>query len=110
MAGQWRRKNRVFQVATGNLGTEMIRRIAGHPDLELVGLHCYSPEKIGRDVGEIVGLSDIGVIATGSVDEIIAAAPDVMTFHGVFPDEQLYERVLEAGINVVTTADWITGH
>jgi 4-hydroxy-tetrahydrodipicolinate reductase len=27
----------------------------------------------------------------------------------VFPDEDLYVKVLEAGINVVTTADWITG-
>ena len=42
---------RVFQVATGNLGTEMIGRIQQHPDLELVGLHCYSPDKIGRDAG-----------------------------------------------------------
>ena len=23
---------------------------------------------------------------------------------------ELYEQVLEAGINVVTTADWVTGH
>ncbi|MEW1740053.1 dihydrodipicolinate reductase [Nocardia beijingensis] len=102
-------KVRVFQVATGNLGTEMIGRIRNHPDLELVGLHCYSPDKIGRDAGEIVGIGPIGVIATGSVEQIIAAKPDVLTFHGVFPDEDLYEKVLEAGINVVTTADWITG-
>ena len=34
---------RVFQVATGNVGSEMIKRIGHHPDLELVGLHCYSP-------------------------------------------------------------------
>jgi len=102
-------KVRVFQVATGNLGTEMIGRIRNHPDLELVGLHCYSPDKIGRDAGEIVGIDPIGVIATGSISEIIAARPDVLTFHGVFPDEDLYEKVLEAGINVVTTADWITG-
>lgn len=101
---------RVFQVATGNVGTEMIKRIGRHPDLELIGLHCYSPDKIGRDVGEIAGLDPIGVTATGSVDEIIAAKPDVLTFHGVFPDEDLYVRVLEAGINIVTTADWITGH
>ena len=47
---------RVFQVATGNVGSEMIKRISTHPDLELVGLHCYSPEKIGRDAGELVGL------------------------------------------------------
>ena len=47
--------------------------------------------------------------ATGTVEEIIAAKPDVLTFHGVFPDEDLYVKVLEAGINIVTTADWITG-
>src|SRR6478736_743047 len=75
---------RVFQVATGNVGSEMIRRIATHPDLELIGLHCYTTE-------------------------IIAAKPDVLTFHGVFPDEDLYVKVLEAGIDIVTTADWITG-
>lgn len=100
---------RVFQVATGNVGTEMIKRIAAHPDLSLIGLHCYTAEKIGRDAGEIAGLAPNGVIATGSVEEIIAAKPDVVTFHGVFPDEDLYVRVLEAGINIVTTADWITG-
>ncbi|MCB0927774.1 MAG: dihydrodipicolinate reductase [Mycolicibacterium insubricum] len=100
---------RVFQVATGNLGSEMIKRIAGDPDLELVGVHCYTPEKIGRDSGELVGLAPNGVRATGTVEEIIAAKPDVLTFHGVFPDEDLYVTVLEAGINIVTTADWITG-
>ena len=101
---------RVFQVATGNVGSEMIKRIQGHPDLELIGVHCYSPEKVGRDVGEIVGLPPIGVTATGTIEEIIAAQPACVTFHGVFPDVDLYERILEAGINIVTTADWITGH
>ncbi|SPM30614.1 dihydrodipicolinate reductase [Mycobacterium terramassiliense] len=105
-----RNRIKVFQVASGNVGSEMIRRIRSHPDLALVGLHCYSADKIGRDAGEIVGIPANGVIATGSVDDIIAARPDVVTFHGVFPDFDLYERVLEAGIDVVTTADWITGH
>jgi 4-hydroxy-tetrahydrodipicolinate reductase len=101
---------RVFQVGSGNVGGEMLRRIGSHRDLELVGLHSYSPDKVGRDAGEIVGMDPIGVLATGSVDEIVAARPDCVTFHGVWPDMDLYERVLEAGINVVTTADWITGH
>jgi 4-hydroxy-tetrahydrodipicolinate reductase len=101
---------RVFQVASGNVGTEMVKRIQNHPDLELIGLHCYSPEKVGRDVGEIVGIGPIGVTATGTVDEILTSRPDCLTFHGVWPDIELYERVLEAGINVVTTADWVTGH
>ncbi len=100
---------RVFQVATGNVGSEMVRRYQERDDLELIGVHCYSPEKVGRDVGELVGIGPIGVTATGSIDEVIAAAPDVLTFHGVFPDEDLYVPILEAGINIVTTADWITG-
>src|SRR4051794_9341879 len=99
---------RVFQVATGNVGSEMIKRIADQPDLELIGVHCYSPEKIGEDAGELAGLGPNGVKATGTVEEIIAAKPDVLTFHGVFPDEDLYVKVLEAGIDVVTTADRVT--
>ncbi|HLR99821.1 dihydrodipicolinate reductase [Mycolicibacillus parakoreensis] len=102
--------SRIFQVATGNVGTEMIGRIVAHPDLELVGVHCYSPEKVGRDAGELAGIDPIGVRATSTVDEIIAARPDCVTFHGIWPDLALYEQVLRAGINVVTTADWITGH
>lgn len=103
------RPTRVFQVATGNVGTEMIKRIQNRPDIDLIGVHCYTPDKIGRDVGELAGIGPVGVRATGTVEEIIAAKPDVLTFHGVFPDEDLYVRVLEAGINIVTTADWITG-
>jgi 4-hydroxy-tetrahydrodipicolinate reductase len=87
----------------------MIKRIATRPDLQLVGVHCYSREKVGRDAGELAGIAPSGVKATGTVEEIIAAGPDVLTFHGVFPDEDLYVKVLEAGINIVTTADWITG-
>ncbi len=104
------RRLRVFQVATGNVGSEMIKRLRHQPDLELVGLHCYSADKIGRDAGAIVGIEPVGVVATGTIEDIVAARPDCVTFHGVFPDVDLYERILEAGINVVTTADWITGH
>ena len=61
------------------------------------------------EVDWVSGLAANGVTFTGTIEEIIAAKPDVVTFHGVFPDEDLYVKVLEAGINIVTTADWITG-
>lgn len=100
----------VVQVATGNVGTEMIRRIDRDPDLELVGLYCYSEEKIGRDAGEIAGVAPLGVTATGRIGDIVDLRPDCVNFNGVWPDMDLFCTVLEAGINVVTTADWITGH
>ncbi len=65
--------------------------------------------KVGKDTSEFAGLPANGVKFTGTVEEIIAAKLDVLTFHGVFPDEDLYVQVLEAGIDIVTTADWITG-
>ncbi len=101
---------RVAQVATGNVGSEMIGRIVDHPDLELVALYCYSPEKLGRDAGELAGGAPLGVVATGDLDEVIATRPDVVNFNGVWPDVDMFCTLLERGINVVTTSDWITGH
>ena len=101
---------RVAQFATGNVGSEMIGRIVDHPDLELVSLYCYSPEKIGRDAGDIVGMAPLGVIATGDLEDVFRAGPDVVNFNGVWPDVDLFCTLLERGINVVTTSDWITGH
>ena len=101
---------RVFQFATGNVGTEMVKRIAQHPDLELIGLYCYSEEKIGRDAGAIAGVGALGVKATNRIEDVIAAKPDCANFNGVWPDIDLFCQLLEAGINVVTTSDWITGH
>ena len=88
----------------------MVHRIHDHPDLELVGLHCYTDDKVGRDAGEIVGISPLGVLATARIEDIVAAAPDCVNFNGAWPDMELFQTVLEAGINVVSTADWITGH
>jgi 4-hydroxy-tetrahydrodipicolinate reductase len=99
------RKLRVFQVATGNVGSEMVGRIVEHPDLELVGLYCYSPDKVGLDAGEIVGIAPLGVTATGDVADVLRAKPDVVNFNGVWPDIDLFCELLDAGINVVTTSD-----
>ena len=52
----------------GRPGFEMVKRIVKHPDLQLVGLYCYSPDKIGRDAGDIVGIGPIGVTANGTID------------------------------------------
>ena len=104
------RRLRVFQFATGNVGSEMVKRIGQHPDLELVGLYCYSDDKVGRDAGEIVGIDPVGIKATNRFEDVIAAKPDCANFNGVWADIDLFCQLLEAGINVVTTSEWITGH
>jgi hypothetical protein len=43
----------VAQLYTGGVGSEIVRRLAGHPPLQLVGVLVHSAEKTGRDSGEL---------------------------------------------------------
>src|SRR5215469_1267869 len=71
---------RVVQWATGNVGRHAVAAIADHPDLELVGAFVYSDAKAGRDVGEICGLSNLGVTATRDAEQILALEADCVLY------------------------------
>jgi hypothetical protein len=63
---------RVVQWATGSVGTAAVKAVREHPELELVGCWVHSKDKAGKDVGDIVGTHPLGVVATDSLDEILA--------------------------------------
>lgn len=99
---------RVVVWATGGVGSIAIRAVHRRPDLELVGVWVHSPEKVGRDAGELAGGEPIGVEATGDADSLIALQPDCVVYSASGPERDAaavpdYERMLAAGINVVTT-------
>jgi hypothetical protein len=99
---------RVAVISTGGVGSIAIRTIARRANYELVGVWVFSPDKIGKDVGELVGAGRLGIRATGDLDEIIAMAPDCAVYTATGPEMDAaavrdYIRLLEAGINVVTT-------
>ena len=117
---------RVIQFSTGNVGRHSLWAIIGRPDLELVGVHAASKDKIGRDAAELCGLSDpTGIIATDDVDALIALGADcvVYTSQGETRPIEAIEQMskfLAAGINVVATSmvwlvtprhadDWLRG-
>jgi hypothetical protein len=91
---------RIFQVASGNVGTEMIRRVQNHPDLELVGLHCYSPDKIGRDVGDIAGIESVTCIESVDVSCHHSAETWQNCGYGRPVDDPEVPRLLELGTRV----------
>ncbi|ROO90802.1 hypothetical protein EDD29_8541 [Actinocorallia herbida] len=101
---------RVVQWTTGNVARQSLAAIAERPDLELVGVFAHSKEKAGKDAGELAGLGrPLGVLATADVDEIIALAPDCVLHSPLHPDVDQLTRLLRAGINVLTTASFLTG-
>jgi 4-hydroxy-tetrahydrodipicolinate reductase len=91
---------RIVQLYTGGIGSEIVRRLAGHPAMELVGVLVHDAGKAGRDSGELVGGPANGVISTASLDDIIALKPDGAIWSGREFAPEAVARLLEAGINV----------
>jgi hypothetical protein len=100
---------RIVQWTTGNVGRQSVTAIARNPGLELVGCYAWSPDKVGRDVGELCGLEPLGVTATDDVDGLLALRPDCVVYNPMWSSVDELVRILEAGVNVVTTAAFING-
>ena len=95
--------------STGGVGKIAIDAVSRRPDLELVGVWVHSPEKVGKDAGELAGIESLGVAATNDADALIALAPDAVVYAASGPERDGaavpdYLRLLRAGINVVSTS------
>jgi len=101
---------RIVQWTTGNVGKQAVVAISENPGLTLVGCYAWSPDKVGRDVGELCGLDPLGVTASNDVDALLALGPDCVVYNPMWPSTDELARILEAGVNVVTTAAFINGH
>ena len=96
-------KFRVVQWATGNIGTRAMKTAIEHPNLELVGVYVRDPAKVGRDAGELSGLSATGVKATNNIEDIIALKADCILYMPLLCDFDEVCRLLASGANIVTT-------
>ncbi|MFB4315232.1 hypothetical protein [Actinomadura sp. 21ATH] len=101
---------RVLHVATGNVGRIALSQLIEDPRFELAGLVVSSPEKVGKDAGELAGLDVVtGVAATGDLDAALAVRPDC-TVYCALAETRLFEalddvrKILAAGSNVVASS------
>jgi hypothetical protein len=74
-----------------------------------VGCYAHSDSKVGQDVGTLVGVAPIGVKATNKIEDIIALKPDCVLYMTLAQNVDDMARLLAAGINVVSTVNFITG-
>ncbi|MDD5177614.1 MAG: hypothetical protein PHQ05_14445 [Sterolibacterium sp.] len=92
----------------GAVGKAGLRELLRRPEFEIVGVMGYSPDKIGKDVGELIGHAPIGVKVTNDKEAIFALDADCVFYTGAFPaDAESMERdlirILESGKHVVTS-------
>jgi len=102
-------QHRVVVWSTGGIGSIAIRAIHQRPNLDLVGVWVHSPEKDGKDAGELANGEAIGLAATADADALIGLKPDCVVYAASGPERDAlafpdYVKLLSAGINVVTTS------
>jgi hypothetical protein len=98
---------RVAHVGTGNVGRFALSELIANPQFELTGVCVSTPDKVGKDAGELAGLSvSAGIVAVDNLDAVLATRPDCLVYCAMgdtrLPDAMAdVMRVLAAGINVV---------
>jgi 2,4-diaminopentanoate dehydrogenase len=103
-------KYRVAHVGTGYTGSIALRHVLRSPRLELVSQLVHSPDKVGRDSGELVGEPAVGVWATDSLEDFLALDVDCVTYFAAVSGRDSNEvvdqlcAILASGKNVVTPA------
>jgi 2,4-diaminopentanoate dehydrogenase len=101
---------RVALIGPGNCGSLALRQLVEDKRFDLTGVWVSSDAKIGRDAGELAGLSiTTGVTAVNDLDAIVAAKPDCAVYCAMgdvrLPEAMADIRtILAAGINVVGSA------
>ena len=111
-------KIRVIQYGLGPIGSAIACHVMERPGLELVGSTDIDPAKVGKDVGEVIGLGrPLGFVVAGSLEQALARMEADLVLHAtssyfdLFKDQIL--EILEAGLDVVSTAEelsfpWLT--
>jgi 4-hydroxy-tetrahydrodipicolinate reductase len=80
------------------------------PDIEVVGAIDIDKNKVGRDLGQLLGLEkDLGIIVSDDADAILAGAKADVAFHqtgsslrSVFPE---LTKILGYAVNVISTTE-----
>ena len=100
---------RIIVWGTGNVGRLGLHTVIVRPDFELAGVVVSSPEKVGVDAGELIGLPAAGVVATNDADALLESDADCVCYTAT-ADLRIMDaiedvcRILRAGKNVVSSS------
>lgn len=99
---------RVAMYGIGSVGSTLTRMLVER-GAEIVGALARSPEKEGRDVGDLIGLAaPLGVTVTLDPDELLSTKPDIVVMTVASYMDDMYEHVercIQAGTNVISLSE-----
>jgi hypothetical protein len=101
---------RVIQYGLGPIGSAVARHVVERAELELVGGVDIDPNKVGRDMGEVIGLGrPLGLNVVAGLAQVLAQLEADVVLHTTssyfdFFKSQIVD-ILEAGLDIVSTAE-----
>ena len=102
-----RKPYKVIVWGPGGMGLVAIWEILQSRAFELVGVRAYSEAKHGTDVGDLLGIAPVGVLASTDVDALLALDCDCIFYSarevGDYATDEEILGLLSAGKNVVTS-------
>ncbi len=103
-------KIRVIQYGLGPIGSAVARHVTERAGLELVGGVDVDPAKVGRDVGQVIGLGrPLGFPVVETLAQALARTEAEAVIHTTSSYFDLFKaqiiEILEAGLDVVSTAE-----
>src|SRR6185295_10923276 len=101
---------KVMHFGLGPIGAAIVKQVAARPGFKIVGAIDIDPAKIGRDLGDVVGLPKrLGAKVSGDAAKALKAAkPDVVilctssSIKGVMPQ---IETILKSKTPIVSTTE-----
>ena len=96
---------RVIVSGCGGVGSNLVRLLASKKGICLVGVLDIVPEKVGKDVGTVVGIEPLGVTITSDATALYRQGADVVICTASPSSEratfELMKSALLNGINVI---------
>jgi len=103
-------KIRAVQFGCGPIGCAVAKLAWQRPDIELVGAVDIDKNKVGYDLGEIIGIeAQLGITITDDVDALFAKAKADVVFHQTSSSLKTaapqLTKLLGLGANIVSTTE-----
>lgn len=103
------KKVRVIAFGLGPIGSGIARVVAARPDMQLVGAVDIDPNKVGKDVGQVIGLGrDLGIKVSDDAARIFKIKADIVlhsTGSVLSQVEPQLEAIIRSRHNIVSTCE-----